>query len=89
VWEAGRLAFERPQQRLARRRASAAKAGRERPAHYVVFGLVHEGGTDLTGWPYARRRAALEALFADHSLTAPLTLCPSTTDPAVAQQWLG
>jgi ATP-dependent DNA ligase len=89
VWESDRLAFERLQQRLARRGDGAAQAGREWPAHYVVFDLVHEGGTDLTGWPYERRRAALEALFADHSLTAPLTLCPSTTDPAVAQEWLG
>ncbi|MBB4717734.1 hypothetical protein ACIQNT_00285 [Streptomyces luteogriseus] len=51
-----------------------------------AFGLVHQGDTDLTGWPYRRRRAALEALFAEHGLDAPLTLCPSTTDPAVAAQ---
>ncbi|MGX1127915.1 ATP-dependent DNA ligase [Streptomyces glaucescens] len=49
---------------------------------------MHASGTDLTGWSYTRRRAALEALFADHALTAPLTLCPSTTDPALAREWL-
>ncbi|MEU0054462.1 hypothetical protein [Streptomyces sp. NPDC006309] len=53
----------------------------------MVFDLVH-AGADLTGWPYVRRRSALETLFEDHGLAAPLTLCPSTTDPAVAQQWL-
>ncbi|MGW2955262.1 hypothetical protein [Streptomyces eurythermus] len=42
----------------------------------------------MTGWPYARRHAALESLFADRRLQAPLTLCPSTTDPATARGWL-
>ncbi|WP_253915911.1 hypothetical protein [Streptomyces sp. NRRL S-31] len=45
-------------------------------------------GRDLTGRPYERRRAALEALFADRGLSAPLTLCPSTTDPVEAGGWL-
>jgi ATP-dependent DNA ligase len=88
VWEQGRLAFERLQQRLARRGSGAAEGAGRWPAHYVVFDLVHAGGADLTGWPYARRRAALEALFAGRRLEAPLTLCPSTTDPAVARGWL-
>ncbi|MFF3166790.1 ATP-dependent DNA ligase [Streptomyces sp. NPDC003273] len=87
VWEQDRLAFERLQQRLVRRGVGAAEAARRWPAHYVVFDLVH-AGADLTGWPYARRRAALGELFADRGLEAPLTLCPSTTDPAVARGWL-
>ncbi|MEU9356242.1 ATP-dependent DNA ligase [Streptomyces griseoloalbus] len=87
VWESDRLAFERLQQRLARRGAGAAEAARRWPAHYIVFDLVH-AGADLTDWPYERRRTALEALFADRGVTAPLTLCPSTTDPAVAREWL-
>jgi ATP-dependent DNA ligase len=87
VWQRDRLAFERLQQRLARRGAGAAEAARQWPAHYVVFDLVHTS-EDLTGWPYERRRVALEALFADLSLAAPLTLRPSTTDPAVAKGWL-
>jgi ATP-dependent DNA ligase len=87
VWESGRLAFERLQQRLARRGAGAAEAAGRWPAHYVAFDLVH-AGADLTGWPYERRRSALEALFADRGVTGPLTLCPSTTDPAVAREWL-
>ncbi|UXY17616.1 hypothetical protein N8I84_01710 [Streptomyces cynarae] len=88
VWESDRLAFERLQQRLALRGAAAAEAARRWPGHYVAFDPVHVG-LDLTGWPYERRRAALEALFADHSLKAPLTLCPSTTAPEQAEQWLG
>lgn len=38
--------------------------------------------------PFARRGAVLEALFTDHRLAAPWTLCPSTTDPAIAGEWL-
>ncbi|MEV8597833.1 ATP-dependent DNA ligase [Streptomyces sp. NPDC052012] len=88
VWEEGKLAFERLQQRLVRRGAGAARAAAEWPAHFVVFDLLHLGGTDLTSWPYIPRRAALEELFADAKLSAPLTLCPSTTDPDTARQWL-
>ncbi|MEU2502306.1 ATP-dependent DNA ligase [Streptomyces albogriseolus] len=88
VWETGRLAFERLQQRLARRGKGASEAAGQWPAHYVAFDLLHQGDTDLTGWAYRRRRAALEALFAEHSVAGPLTLCPSTTDPALAEQWL-
>ncbi|MEV8455450.1 DUF721 domain-containing protein [Streptomyces sp. NPDC052095] len=52
----------------------------------MAFDLLHNGNEDLTGWPYERRRAALEELFAEHRLMAPLTLCPSTTDAAWATQ---
>ncbi|MGC3002719.1 hypothetical protein ACPF8X_31190 [Streptomyces sp. G35A] len=88
VWEHGRLTFERLQQRLARRCSGAVEGARQWPAHYVVFDLVHASGADVTGWPCERQHAALEALFADAQLEAPLTLCPSTTDPAVARGWL-
>jgi ATP-dependent DNA ligase len=89
VWEAGRLAFERLQHRLARRRGvGALAAARTWPAHLVVFDVLRLRGVDLTAWPYVRRRAALEALFAEAALSAPFMLCPSTTDPATAREWL-
>ncbi|MFJ8150473.1 ATP-dependent DNA ligase [Streptomyces sp. NPDC096048] len=89
VWESGRLAFERLQQRLARRRGGGAlAAARTWPAHLVVFDVLRLDGTDLTTRPYARRRAALETLFADAPLTTPFTLCPSTTNPDTAREWL-
>ncbi|MFJ4276122.1 hypothetical protein ACIP29_36900 [Streptomyces coelicoflavus] len=88
VWEGERLAFERLQQRLARRRGAAAlAAARSWPAHLVVFDVLRLEGADLTPWPYARRRTALETLFADTPLTALFTLCPSTTAPT-ARDWL-
>lgn len=41
VWDAaGRLAFERLQNRLARRGAAAARAAEEWPAHFVAFDLL-------------------------------------------------
>ncbi|MEV7076616.1 ATP-dependent DNA ligase [Streptomyces sp. NPDC093990] len=88
VWENGRLAFERLQERLHRRGAGAARAADLWPAHFVAFDLLRLAGTDTTAWPYQRRRAALESVFAARRLTAPWTLCPSTTNPEVVAQWL-
>ncbi|MFE9024598.1 ATP-dependent DNA ligase [Streptomyces sp. NPDC007808] len=88
VWEAGRLAFERLQNRLQRRGAGAARAAGEWPAHFVAFDLLRLSATDTTSWPYQRRRAALESVFAARRLSAPWVLCPSTTDPDTVREWL-
>ncbi|KOG61021.1 ATP-dependent DNA ligase [Streptomyces antibioticus] len=89
VWDAtGRLAFEQLQNRLARRGAGAARAAGEWPAHFVAFDLLRLSGTDTTGWPYRRRRATLESVFAARRLVAPWTLCPSATDPQTVGEWL-
>ncbi|GAA3063482.1 ATP-dependent DNA ligase [Streptomyces glomeratus] len=89
VWDAaGRLAFERLQGRLQRRGEGAIRLAEQWPAHFVAFDLLRISGTDATRWTYRRRRAALEALFVDHRLTAPWALCPSTTDPATVHDWL-
>ncbi|MFE9358329.1 DNA ligase-like domain-containing protein [Streptomyces olivaceoviridis] len=54
VWvAAGRLAFERLQNRLAGRGVELLRLAQRRPRHYPVFDLVHAGG-DVTGWPYER-----------------------------------
>lgn len=67
VWDAaGRLAFERLQNRLARRGAGAARAAEEWPAHFVTgvrtgSGLVDEGlseGRRQVGNPCSRRPTA-------------------------------
>ncbi|MFF7887525.1 hypothetical protein ACH40F_40275 [Streptomyces sp. NPDC020794] len=44
--------------------------------------------TDTTGWPYRRRRAALESVFATRRLSAPWALRPSTTEADVVSEWL-
>lgn len=72
VWDAaGRLAFQRLRGRLALRGSSAARAAREWPAHFVAFDLPRLSGTDTTVWPYQRRRAALESMFAAQRLSTP------------------
>ncbi|SNX88783.1 ATP-dependent DNA ligase [Streptomyces sp. TLI_55] len=89
AWDAaGRLAFEQLQNRLRRRGAGAARAAEEWPAHFVAFDLLRLSGTDTTRWPYRRRRAALESVFAARHLSAPWVLCPSTTDPGTVREWL-
>ncbi|OQD56847.1 hypothetical protein BM536_006940 [Streptomyces phaeoluteigriseus] len=85
---AGRLTFERLQNRLQRRGAGAARAAGEWPAHFVAFDLLRLPGTDTTGWPYRRRRAALESVFTARRLSAPWALCPSTTEADVVREWL-
>ncbi|MFH9968535.1 ATP-dependent DNA ligase [Streptomyces mirabilis] len=88
VWEAGRLAFERLQGRLRRRGAGADRLAQECPAHFVAFDLLRLAGTATMAWPYRRRRAALEQLFAARRLAAPWALCPSTTNPDTVREWL-
>ncbi|WP_217243177.1 hypothetical protein [Streptomyces sp. AC555_RSS877] len=60
----------------------------EASAHFVAFDVLRLSGTDTTGWPYRRRRAALESVFAARGLIAPWVLCPSTTDPDTVREWL-
>lgn len=50
--------------------------------------LLRLSGTDTTGWPYRRRRAALESVFTARRLSAPWALCPSTTEAGIAREWL-
>ncbi|MFF8638906.1 hypothetical protein ACF052_32455 [Streptomyces pilosus] len=90
VWDAaGRLAFERLQNPLARRGgAGAVRAARKWPAHFVAFDLLRLSGSVTTGWPYRRRRATLESVFAARRLFAPWALCALTTDPDTVREWL-
>ncbi|MFF3257757.1 ATP-dependent DNA ligase [Streptomyces sp. NPDC002932] len=89
VWENGHLAFERLQGRLNRTASATARLAAQWPVHFVAFDLLHHGTDgDLTGRPYIARRAALESLFAAYELGAPWALCPSSTDPAAAEDWL-
>ncbi|MFD4899147.1 ATP-dependent DNA ligase [Streptomyces sp. NPDC058411] len=74
------------------RRATAGRNARalaaEMPAHFIVFDVLQSDGQELLEEPFARRREVPEALFASYQLDPPWTLCPSTTDPAVAGEWL-
>ncbi|MGX1480791.1 UNVERIFIED_CONTAM: ATP-dependent DNA ligase [Streptomyces canus] len=43
----------------------------EEAVELVAFDVLRLSGTDTTGWPYRRRRAALESVFATRRLIAP------------------
>jgi ATP-dependent DNA ligase len=58
----------------------------ETPAEFVAFDLAALGDEDLTGRPFAERRALLEELFVD--ISPPLHLTLATEDAAVAHDWL-
>ncbi|WP_330262037.1 ATP-dependent DNA ligase [Streptomyces sp. NBC_00539] len=90
VWdaEAGALSFEGLQRRTAARTRSAPGLAAKLPAFFVAFDVLQQNGQELLHLPYVERRARLEALFADHVLTAPWTLCPMTTDAVTAREWL-
>ncbi|MEU3726575.1 hypothetical protein [Streptomyces sp. NPDC031705] len=90
VWdaEAGRLSFEALQRRAAARGRGAVGLVGWWPAYFVAFDVLQQDSQELLHLPYAERRARLEALFTDHALTAPWTLCLMTTDLAVAREWL-
>ncbi|WP_244945429.1 ATP-dependent DNA ligase [Couchioplanes caeruleus] len=56
-----------------------------RPATLVVFDVLADAGTDLTGQPLQERRARLERLLA--AAPPAVALCPHTTDVAMARTW--
>ncbi|MFC8593235.1 ATP-dependent DNA ligase [Streptomyces atroolivaceus] len=83
----GQLSFTALQRRATAGRNARALAA-ELPAHFIAFDVLQSDGQELLDEPFVRRREVLEALFADHRLGPPWTLCPSTTDPAIADEWL-
>lgn len=87
VWDAAR---ERSSFALLQRRAAAGRRvlqlARQFPAHFVIFDLLATAEQSLLPAPLSERRALLEQLLAD--APTPLVLCPQTTDPAVAGEWI-
>ncbi|MEV5296230.1 ATP-dependent DNA ligase [Streptomyces sp. NPDC053741] len=83
----GQLSFTALQRRATAGRNAPALAA-EMPAHFIAFDVLQSDGQELLEEPFARRREVLEEQFAGHRLGPPWTLCPSTTDPATAGEWL-
>jgi ATP-dependent DNA ligase len=87
IWDAAgeRTSFALLQRRLTAGRRLAREAA-EHPATLVLFDLLHDGTRPLLRQPLRQRRQRLAALL----VNAPpqLLLCPQTTDPEEAQQWL-
>jgi ATP-dependent DNA ligase len=57
----------------------------ETPASFVAFDLLALGDDDLTGRPFAERRALLEQALA--GAESPVHLTPATSDPDTARDW--
>ncbi|MFC8125436.1 ATP-dependent DNA ligase [Streptomyces sp. NPDC057302] len=87
VTDQGAMSFEGLQRRAAARGRTAARLADILPAHAVVFDVLQADGQELLTTPYAERRARIEGLFSACQLAAPWTLCPETTDTALAREW--
>src|SRR5690606_23946685 len=87
VWQPGRrrTSFVALQRRVTAGRR-VLQAAREHPTHYVIFDLLADSDGPLLHAPLARRRHRLELLLLD--APGQLVLCPQTTDPHVARDWL-
>jgi ATP-dependent DNA ligase len=88
VWAEDKISFEALQRRVVSGGRTAARLAQEMPAHFIAFDLLQLDGQVLLHVPYGERRARLEQLFTDRSLSAPWTLCPETTEVATAHEWL-
>jgi ATP-dependent DNA ligase len=88
IYRGGRLDFGALGHRLGRRLGETARLARTEPAYFIAFDLLHRAGRSLLGRPYRVRRAELEELFAEHVLTAPWSLSPSTSDRRQAKEWM-
>ncbi|MFP1629738.1 ATP-dependent DNA ligase [Streptomyces sp. 5K101] len=88
VWSGDRLSFEALQRRAVSGARTVDDLAAKMPAHFIAFDVLQADSQELLTEPYERRRAVLENLFLEYGLTPPWTLCPMTTDPALAQEWL-
>ncbi|MDP9822743.1 ATP-dependent DNA ligase [Nocardioides massiliensis] len=84
-----RLQFEVLQERIHPAASRITKLAEETPAGFVAFDLLALGDEDLTRLPFAERRARLEAALG-HLVggSGPTYLTRTTTDAALAQEWL-
>ena len=79
------LDFEALQQRIHPADSRVRLLARQTPASFVAFDLRALGDDDLTGRPFAERRALLEEALADAA--PPVHLTPATDDLATARHW--
>lgn len=85
IWNEGRLDFAALQTRLASKKKAAALAV-DRPASFMVFDVLEVANTPVLGLAMKDRRLLLEEVL--KSAVPPVHLVPSTTEVAVARQWL-
>jgi ATP-dependent DNA ligase len=79
------LDFEALQQRIHPAVSRVTMLSATTPASFIAFDLLALGDEDLTGQPFAARRARLEAALG--TARAPVHVTPLTTDRDLAQRW--
>jgi ATP-dependent DNA ligase len=79
------LDFEALQQRIHPAASRVNLLAEQTPASFVAFDLLALGDDDLTGRPFAERRALLEQALAP--ARPPVHVTPATTDIDLARQW--
>jgi ATP-dependent DNA ligase len=82
---AGGLDFWALQQRIHPAAIRVERLAAETPASFVAFDLLALGDDDLTGSPFADRRAALERALA--GAAPPVHVTPITRDEGIAREW--
>jgi ATP-dependent DNA ligase len=80
-----RLDFEQLQQRIHPADSRVRMLAETTPALFIAFDLLALGETDYMRRPFSERRGALEEALAP--ARPPIHLTPTTTDPAVAEEW--
>src|SRR5829696_8220104 len=81
----GGLDFWALQQRIHPAASRVTRLAGETPASFIAFDLLALGDEDLTGTPFAERRAALERALADAA--PPVHVTPITRDERIARAW--
>jgi ATP-dependent DNA ligase len=81
----GGLDFDALQQRIHPAASRVNMLAVQTPASYVVFDILALGDDDLTGLPFAQRRALLVRALGDAGRSVHVT--PATTDLDLAQRW--
>jgi ATP-dependent DNA ligase len=79
------LEFEALQQRIHPADSRVRMLANQTPASFIAFDLLALDDADLTGRPFAERRAALVEALAGSGPSFHVT--PATTDQATAQRW--
>jgi ATP-dependent DNA ligase len=85
-----RLEFETLQERIHPAASRISLLAEQTPASFVAFDALALGDDDLTGRPFAERRALLEqalAGLATDGISGRVHLTRTTTDPALAEEW--
>src|SRR5690606_4011284 len=84
-----RLEFEVLQERIHPAASRVDRLAAETPAEYVAFDLLALGGESWVDRPFAARRDALAGALAHlDGVPGVFHLTRTTTDPAVAREWL-